>query len=433
MSAVFSRDTEKPKAFTQGGKDILNAPASKIHELIIIGGGTAGLFAALEAARSGLRPLLLEAGLRFGRKLAISGGGHCNFSNTDLSATHYLAPGARDFCAPALENFGYEDLASLLASLGFGHTQKEHGRLFLTVRASELVAMLLDRIGQAGGKLLAGQEINQIEAEKGLFRVAAANRVWRCRRLILAQGSPAAPALARIADPLNLAMQLGHRSIPFRPALVPLLFTEKVDQKFGTLAGIGLPVRIHLQEQELAVRSMPVDNLLFTASGLSGPAILTASLHYGANTRMGVDFLPGRDFECLLDEKPKATALAILKKLMPARLAGCLLPMPLAGRKAAELSRADRQKLGALVNRRFFAGLKPGGFRRAEVCSGGVALEKIDRGSMESRLAPGLYLIGEMLNVTGELGGYNIHWAYASARLAVRHICATRVDRDTPH
>lgn len=248
--------------------------------------------------------------------------------------------------------------------------------------------------------------------------------LWRCRRLVLALGSPAWPQCGATGSGFRLAQALGHRLVEHAPALAP--FRMAPGWLDDNLAGISLPVRISLPQAGLSpsLAADPVwqDDLLFTHDGISGPASLKASLFWRPGQEVALDFLPGSDLAALLDSpgQGKQTPRGLLRRLLPQRLVDALLPPETAGRKIAELSRAARQQICARIHdfRTVPAGLA--GLKKAEACRGGVDTRQVDPYSLQSTVRENLWIVGELLDVTGLLGGYNLHWAWASGMAAGR-------------
>ncbi|MGE9985095.1 NAD(P)/FAD-dependent oxidoreductase [Desulfovibrio sp. SGI.169] len=396
--------------------------------MIILGAGASGLFCAREAAGRGLRVLLLERAAAPGRKLALSGGGRANFTNRAVSPQDYYCRHGQEFCGPALASFRPEDMLRLMRAWNLPIEERAHGQLFLTVPAQRLVQALTRDCRERGCRLLCNISANGVSSDGELFHVQAGGTRWRGKALILALGSPAWPQAGGSGMGYRLAQSLGHTVIPPRPALAPLRLAsdDAADAALLELAGVSLPVRISLphMNREKGTRRIWEDDLLFTHEGLSGPAALKASLFWREGAELRVDFLPGRNVETLLDapQAGRQTARTLLSRHLPQRLADALLPATLARRKIAELSRNARRQIAAAVQARILTPSGVAGLKKAEVCSGGVDACEIDPQTMRSLLRPNLHIIGELLDVTGLLGGYNLHWAWASGMAAGRSV-----------
>lgn len=456
------------------------SPAPARTDVLVVGAGPAGLMCAREAAGRGLRVLVLEQSPLPGRKLAVSGGGKANFSNRRISPLHYRC-GDPAFCAPALKAFAPAVMERLVAAWGLPTEERAHEQLFLTVPARNLLHCLLEDLRTRGGELRLRQRVLAVRRTADGFDVTTDHGPVSARAVVLAAGSPAWPQAGGSAAGFRLAQALGHSLVPPFPALTPLLLppealalpgadgavpppaasaarraggsrrlppaarsagmaaartqpeaaTNGARARDGeTLAGISLPVRIRLPEAALApaLARDPLwrDDLLFTHEGLSGPAALKASLFWEEGSPLEVDFLPDAAFRDMLDDPAsgRRTPLSLLRQHLPQRLAERLLPPDPAQRRTAELSRAVRERLCAAVHARRLMPAGRADFRKAEVCGGGVDVREVDPRRLESRLVPGLYLIGELLDVTGLLGGYNLHWAWASGMAAGRAVPA---------
>ncbi len=390
-------------------------------DLVVAGGGASGLFAAWLAANCGMKVVLHEAALQPGRKLAISGGGHANFSNSSMGPEHYLC-GDKKFCCDALRAFPPAAFIEYIKYWRLPHEERAGGRLFLKCRAKALVDRLARGCSGCGCRIITNSRLLNIGRRSEYLEAQTTSGTFLAPRIILAFGSPAMPALAGCRDCWNLPRQLGHRVEPPTPALVPFIIRKLPDgREFGSLAGIGLPVDIALRNPDGAEFNFSGD-LLFTHEGISGPAVLRVSLRHVAGGILKVDFLPGVEVEKLLDlqENSKKTPRSLLRRHLPPRLVDFLVHEPLASRKIAGISRRDRTMINASIKNFCISDARPAGLEKCEVCAGGVDVREIDSRTMESRLHAGIYLIGEMLDVTGDLGGYNLHWAFASAWCAVR-------------
>lgn len=438
-------------------------------DVLVVGAGPAGLMCAREAAGRGLRVLVLEQSDRPGRKLLISGGGKANFTNRRVLPLHYRC-GDPAFCGPALKAFAPAVMERLVAAWGLPMEERGHGQLFLTVPARNLLHCLLEDIRIRGGEVRTRCAVRALRRTADGFCAETDDGPCPARAVVLAAGSPAWPQAGGSPAGFRLAQSHGHTLIPPFPALAPFLLPPDALPAPGTaparepaaphrlppvarrglppaarrvhaasaapsgkneppmLAGISLPIRISLPEADLppALARDPLwlDDLLFTHEGLSGPAALKASLFWEPGMAVQVDFLPGTSFRALLDDPQggRRSPLSLLRRHLPQRLADVLLPPELSRRRAAELSRKAREELCAAVHARRFLPSGVADFRKAEVCGGGIDVREVDSRRMESRLLPGLFLVGEMLDVTGLLGGYNLHWAWASGTAAGRAV-----------
>ena len=383
-------------------------------DVLVLGAGASGLICAREAAGRGLNVTVLERGSVPARKLAVSGGGKANFTNRRVTPQDYRCDGPEGsaFCAPALRAFAPAAILRMVRQWHLPFEEREHGQLFLTVPAQKLIQALLADCRQRGCRIQCDNAVESLNFVNGVFEAHTPKGLWRAPVVVLAMGSPAWPQAGGSGHGYRLAQQLGHSLVPPQPALTPLLLPQ--GHSLTSLSGISLPVRISLEKHQWQ------DHLLFTHSGLSGPVALKASLFWESGMQVCVDFLPDRNFKALLDapEAGKQTARALLGRLLPQRLVDALLPQESARKKIAELSRPTRNSLIEAVHCHNLAPVGAAGLKKAEVCRGGVQTGEIDPQTMQSRLCPGLFITGEMLDVTGLLGGYNLHWAWASGMAA---------------
>lgn len=396
-------------------------------DVLILGAGAAGLACACEAGRRGLGVLLLERGRSPGRKLSACGGGRANFSNRSVTPEDYLCRPDAAFCRQVLASLPPERMLRRVRGWRLPVEERDHGRLFLKVPAIRLVRALEDECTAHGCRLACGAEVRAVRREDGGFAVYGGERVWHARAVVLALGSPACPVVGGSAAGWRLAAALGHTLAPARPALAPLRLPDAtpLGAALRGLAGISLPARLTLADDAAGetARSWE-DDLLFTHTGLSGPLVLGASLFWRDGQALELDFLPDRDTEALLDAGGARTPRALLRRLLPQRLLDAVLPPEPARRKCAELSRQARRQLAAAIHALRVTPSGIEGMDKAETCSGGVDTGEVDPRTMESRLIPGLHIVGEMLDVTGRLGGYNLHWAWASGIRAGRSVLA---------
>lgn len=388
-----------------------------LYEWIVIGAGASGLFFA--ATRAGRGPvLLLDRQERAGRKILLSGGGKCNVTNTAVGPDNYLGENPL-FVRQALAAFTPAELLDFLRRMSIPVEEREHGQIFCRRGAEGLRDALLAEARKNGAEVRLGREISSVKAtaEGGArFAVEAGGERYLGVNLLAACGGPAWPRAGASFLGRKIAGSFGHNYIRPHPALTPL----KMPPGWPLHGLQGIKVEARVSAPAGPAFTLP---LLFTHGGLSGPACLQASSYWREGQELLVDFLPEGDFGALLDAEGRQTPLGLLRHLLPERLARALLSDPArasyAERRNAELARAARTALDDAVHRHRAAPLPPG-FEQAESSTGGVDTREVKPGSMESRLVPGLYFAGEVLDVCGQLGGYNLHWAWASAWLAGR-------------
>ena len=407
-----------------------------IYDAAIIGAGPAGLLCARNAARRGLRVALIDSHENPGVKLAIAGGGKGNISNRILAENRYVGEDT-GILRSALKSFSCDDALELMRELGLPWEERDFGQIFGLKSAAIMAERLAIQCDDAGVDFYLGSTAKSIslpdtgEAEVGPafgrngrrehFTLFAGQAKVTARQLVVAAGSPACPQLGANDQLLKLAASWGHEVVPFRPVLVPLVMPES--WPLTGLEGISLNVRLGLKSGSELRWPDPegIRSLLFTHRGVSGPAVLVASCWWKPGMELVMDFLPELPILELLNEKESGKLIVrnLLARRLPARLADALCPEDLARRKVAELGKKDRLRLADLVHR--FTVLPAGteGMRRAEAAAGGIALSSLSR-RLESRHVPGLFFCGEITDITGLLGGYNIHWAFASGAMVAK-------------
>lgn len=397
----------------------------KYFDGIILGAGPGGLLAAREAARRGLSVALIEAQPRAGRKLSMAGGGMGNITNRNLSPDHFVseAPG---FCKGALRRFGTSEALALLADLRIPWEERDFGQIFCLEPASVLARRMQDAAISCGAMFFFGDPVRDCVREGNAFHIRCGEHHFSAPQVLVACGSPACPQSGAGDFGARLAARLGHRVIPFRPALVPFVMPQ--DWPLHGLEGISLPAKLRVDTDNGPVLDpCGARSLLFTHRGFSGPAALVASCRWRTGRALTVDFLPEESLLGLMHrpENGRQLVRTLLARRMPARLAERLAPQELAGRKVAELGKKDRERLCSAVHAHRVIPSGTEGMRRAEAAVGGVDVRELGPG-MESRLVPGLFFCGEVMDMTGLLGGYNIHWALASAFSAARAMAAQK-------
>ena len=407
-----------------------------IYNVAIIGAGPAGLLCARNAARQGLSVALIDSHEEPGVKLAIAGGGKGNITNRILSENRYVGEDT-GILRSALKVFSCDDALELMRELGLPWEERDFGQIFGLKSAAIMAERLAIQCDDAGVDFYLGHTAKNIsrpetsETSSGPafgkngpqkhFVLFAGQEKVTARQLVIAAGSPACPQLGASDQLSRLAESWGHDIVPFRPVLVPLVMPER--WPLAGLEGISLNVRLGLKSGSEIRWPDPegIRSLLFTHRGVSGPAVLVASCWWKPGMELVIDFLPELPMLELLNEKESGKLIVrnLLARRLPARLADALCPEDLARRKVAELGKKDRLRLSDLVHR--FTVLPSGteGLRRAEAAAGGVALSSLSR-KLESTKVPGLFFCGEIVDITGLLGGYNIHWAFASGTLVAR-------------
>ena len=394
----------------------------KRYDVIIIGAGAAGLFCAAQIGKKGKSVLLLDNGKKVGRKILMSGGGYCNFTNLDVGAQHYLSQNPH-FVKSALARYNQWDFIALLAEYGISYHEKELGQLFTDNGAEQIVAMLLKECQSANVQIQLQVQISQVMRLTHGFEVKYGNDLFfQCEDLVIATGGLSMPKLGATAFGYQIAEQFGLSIIPPRASLVPFTWREQ-DQVFADLAGISLPITV------TAENGMSFSNaLLFTHRGISGPAMLQISNYWLPNQPLFIDFLPkirlDEYLQAMRQSSSKMQLKTALQRLLPNKLVEFFIShYQLPTTILADLSNLKIAEIIQLFHQWQFVPNGTEGYRTAEVTLGGVDTNQISSKTMEVKNIKGLYFIGEVLDVTGWLGGYNFQWAWSSA-----YACATAID-----
>ena len=386
---------------------------------IILGAGASGLACAGVAAQAG-PVLLLDHGQKSACKVDIAGGGKANFTNRHLKIDDFHTSNQR-FCLSALSRFTPEDCLAWLDSHKVQYEEREHGQVFCSRSAKDFSRALRSScLANESCTTLLETTIQKAQKVEDSFVVSTSKGDFNAQNLVIALGSPAFPQSGATALGTHLAKQFGHSVLPFQPALVGLASAEWGN---GDLAGMSLPVQMRVtlpkgKKQVMADFPTPLP-LLFTHTGLSGPAVLQASLLWEEGFPITINFLPDLSLEGFLQEPQQGKLLLTnaLKQLFPERFAQWLLTnLDIPNGRVAELAKNNRQRLCKNVHEYTFIPQGTEGFKKAEVAKGGVDTSQVSSKTFESALVPGLYFCGEVLNVTGRLGGYNLHWALASGK-----------------
>lgn len=395
---------------------------SKQWDAIIIGGGAAGLFCAGVAGRLGKKILVLDHAAVLGEKIRISGGGRCNFTNIHSSPTHFLSLNSH-FVKSALARYPAKEFIRLVQSYQIDFHEKHQGQLFCNDSAQQIIDLLFAEC--AKGKVVIRNPVTaqSISQDAEGWVVKTSDGIEGAPSLVMATGGLPVPAIGATAFSLDIATQFGLNVIDPRPALVPLSFTSGAFERLTELAGLSVPVKIRSGTKgERYGAHLFTEDLLLTHKGLSGPAVLQASSYWHEGEALQIDWLGSIEggaetIEDVLQAEDNRLKLTetILATLMPQRLAKAFAEQQgLLGRKWAEVSKKDRQALQELITH---WSVKPAGtlgWKKAEVMLGGVDTKALDGQTMMARQLPGLYFIGECVDVTGHLGGHNFQWAWAS-------------------
>jgi predicted Rossmann fold flavoprotein len=400
-----------------------------MHEfdVIVLGAGAAGMFCAGIAGQRGLSVLLLDHAGKVGEKIRISGGGRCNFTNRDCSPSQFLSENPA-FCRSALARYTPGDFIALLGRHGIAFHEKHRGQLFCDDSAEQIITML--RAECAAGAVQHWQPcaVHQVRQSELGFELDTGRGSVISGQLVVATGGLSIPKIGASDFGYRLARQFGHRVIEPRPGLVPLTFDATRWAPFSPLAGLSLEVAIEAGEGK--ARQRFVEDLLFTHRGLSGPAVLQASSYWREGTPLRIDLSPGRDMPSTLRQDKTQSRRQLGNQLahyLPQRLGERWLHM-LGLDAELPIPQVRDRDLATLAKHLHHWQVQPDGsegWRKAEVTLGGVDTRELDGQSLQSRRVPGLHFIGEVVDVTGWLGGYNFQWAWSSAAACARALRST--------
>ncbi len=380
-------------------------------DVIVLGAGAAGLMAGIEAARRGRRVLVVDHAKAAGEKIRISGGGRCNFTNLNIGVEKFLGQNPR-FVLSALKRFTQWDFIARMDEAGIAWHEKTLGQLFCDGSAREVVAMLLRDLARAGGALQLGCAVGEVRKTAAGYQVALAGGEVRAVSVIVATGGKSIPKMGATGLGYQIAAQFGLGVTDTRPALVPLTFGPQDLDWIAPLAGLSLPVRIGTGAAQFD------EALLFTHRGLSGPAILQISSYWREGGALEVDLHPsGQALDSLERAKAafgRAGLARALGQILPARLAQHFEAEFALSKPLAEIPRSDLQRIAARLQGWTLRPLGSEGYRTAEVTLGGVHTDFLDARTMQAKAHPGLFFVGEVVDITGWLGGYNFQWAWSS-------------------
>ncbi|MPT47101.1 MAG: NAD(P)/FAD-dependent oxidoreductase [Sphingobium sp.] len=400
------------------------SPSPTSFDAIILGAGAAGLMCAAQAGARGKKVLLVESADRPGKKILISGGGRCNFTNVHTAPDRYISANPH-FARSALSRYGAKDFIALVDRYGIAWHEKTLGQLFCDNSARDILNMLMDEAEKGGAMLACNQSISDVTHADGLFRVTTNSGIATAPALVIATGGPSIPKMGATSFAYDLARQFGLKVVEPRPALVPLTLGGD-DVLFRELSGVATEIIARTDKKAPAFR----EAALFTHRGLSGPAILQISSYWRHGESIGINFLPDQKAGWMIAAKashPRATIRSLLRDAgLADRLASALanqLGTAQSGAPdtiiAAMTDAVLRQAEEKLMDWRFTPNGTEG-FAKAEVTVGGISTAGLSSKTMEAKTVPGLYVIGESVDVTGWLGGYNFQWAWSSGWAAAQ-------------
>lgn len=381
-------------------------------DIIVIGAGAAGLMCAIEAGKRGCSVLVLEHAERPGQKIRVSGGGRCNFTNIHIGAENFLS-GNPHFCKSALARFTPHDFIAMLEKYGIQYYEKEKGQLFCKKSSLDVLRMLQEEAKKAGVETRLRCKVTGVR-KKDCFQVFTNQGMMESESLVVATGGLSFPALGATGIGYHIAKHFGLRVTSLRPGLAPFEFNRNDMKIFGALSGISLPVRVCCRDKEFQ------GDMLFTHQGLSGPAVLQVSSYWQKGDILKVDLLPASDIREIFRARQgsRMEMHNLLAELFPRRFAltWCNLYVP--SKPLCQYSDKELAEISGQLHNWEIRPQGTEGYKKAEVTLGGVDTDELSSKTMEAKKVRGLYFAGEVIDVTGQLGGYNLHWAWASGYVA---------------
>lgn len=385
-----------------------------VFDAIIIGGGAAGLFCAIEAGKRGRRVLVIEHNAAVGRKIIISGGGRCNFTNINTSPENFLSKNPH-FCKSALARYTPHDFVELVKKHRIDFYEKKLGQLFCRERSDQIVAMLLKECRRARVRIETDCTVESI-IKKESFSVDTNRGNFEAENVVIASGGLSFPKIGATNFGYKIARQFGLKIEPTRPSLVPMVFERSLP--LARLPGVSLEAQVTAGDKSFR------ENILFTHRGISGPAILQASNYWTPGEELSIDLMPDHSISDLIADNrtSKKMTATFLKQFLPERFADTFAAEMLPQKPVNELSNRDVEHASETIHNWCVRFRDTEGWDRAEVTLGGVSTDELSSQTMESKKAAGLYFIGEVVDVTGWLGGYNFQWAWSSGFAAGQNI-----------
>lgn len=393
-------------------------PSITTTDVVVLGAGAAGMMCAIEAGRRGRSVAVIDHAKAPGEKIRISGGGRCNFTNMHCAPANFLSEN-KHFAISALKSFTQHDFIGRVKARGIAFHEKTLGQLFCDGSAREIIAMLTDDMRDAGVRLELATDIQEVCQIEGGFETRTSGGTWHSQSLVIATGGKSIPKMGATGLGYDIARQFGHSVTETRAGLVPFTWASNMHESWGGLSGASLDVHASCNGAEFD------EAMLFTHRGLSGPAMLQLSSYWREGDSVTIDLAPGSDLATHIKaergKRPKVSVWTVIGEVLPKRLAQQLGQA--AGDKVSRLADLSNAAIDEIVAGIHSFSLVPGGtegYRTAEVTLGGVDTAKVNQKTMESRLVPGLHFIGEVMDVTGHLGGHNFQWAWSSGVAAGR-------------
>lgn len=388
-------------------------------DCLVIGGGAAGLMCAATAGYRGRSVAVLDHANKVGKKILMSGGGRCNFTNFSVEPKHYLSRNPH-FCKSALSRYSSQDFIELVERHGVSFHEKTKGQLFCDNKSSDILNLLLTECDYAGATIKTHCSVQKIEKLDAGFQLTTSQGVYRCQSLVIASGGLSIPTMGATGFGYEVAGQFGIQCLPRRASLVPFTITDKWAAVVESLAGVALDVVVSAGKQAFA------DPLLFTHRGLSGPAILQISNYWQPGESVTVNFLPDQSLLALVEQwraqGQKSELKNLLGNLLPKRFVQTWLGESVGSKQVQQYTEVELKTLQSQFHQWVFTPSGTEGYRTAEVTLGGVDTDEVSSKTFEAKKVAGLFFVGEVLDVTGWLGGYNFQWAWASGYCAGQYV-----------
>jgi predicted Rossmann fold flavoprotein len=388
-------------------------------EVIIIGAGAAGLMCALSAAQRGRKVVLLDHANKAGKKILMSGGGRCNFTNMYTEPSNFLS-GNPHFCKSALARYTQWDFIAMVAKHNVAYHEKKLGQLFCDHKSSDILEMLLAECAAAKVELRLDTSIEQLEKTEAGYQLATSAGPFACQSLVIATGGLSIPTLGATGFGYQVARQFGHSLLPTRAGLVPFTITDQLKALCTELSGTSVDCLVSCNGQSFR------ENLLFTHRGISGPAMLQISSFWEAGDALEINLLPDVDALDWLTgqqaERPNSELKTLLGEVFTKKMATLLADLWFNSKPMKQYTPGELAQIAMQLGSWQLVPAGTEGYRTAEVTLGGVDTKEVSSKTMESLKSPGLYFIGEVLDVTGHLGGFNFQWAWASGYAAAQFV-----------
>lgn len=383
-------------------------------DVLVIGAGASGMMCAIESGKRGRSVLVLDHADKIGKKIRISGGGNCNFTNINTNHTNFISNNPH-FCKAALSRFTPDDFIALLEKHGVKYEEREHGQLFCLKGSGEIIRMLEKESKESGANMILNCHILDVKKEES-FIVSTDQGIFESESLVIATGGMSYPQIGASGIGYRIANQFGHKVTALKPALVPFIFSPNDLKIFSELSGISIDGAIKCNKTDFR------GSILFTHKGLSGPAILQISSYWTDGDRIVIDLLPGIDiYEILIARqfgKSKIEMHTLLSEYLPSRFAKIWCASNIQSKPVNQYNEKEFKNIAHRLHNWEIKPRSTEDFKTAEVTLGGVDTNCLSSKTMESKIVKGLYFTGEVIDVTGQLGGYNLQWAWASGFVA---------------